>query len=228
MTVSSFMILAAAYAHAIRPTTLSAVVMPESCSHIYAIGFKDNYKLSHQPFMLKEDVATTKQLKQNGHNFDMGLGQINARNLEWFSMSLSNLFYPCKNLKAMQTALVCCYEHCYEHAVSKNSSEQTTLQTALSYYDTADFKNGSANAYEQKVASHVGAKTSARLDQESQKSVGFHTEEAEQTMKTEALSTVSEELPDAFTQKASSARDAFTAANASSLEESDNGLELQF
>ncbi|MGF7157149.1 lytic transglycosylase domain-containing protein [Bartonella heixiaziensis] len=215
MTVPSFMILAAACAPAIHPMMLSAVVMQESRGSIYAVGLNDDHKLSHQSSTLKEVIAITKKLKQDGHNFDMGLGQINAKNLKWFSMSLSNLFDPCKNFKAAQAALT----YCYERAILACSSEQTALQAALSYYNTVSFKSGSinlsTNAYVQKVASYVGEKIPVRLSQKPQKSIELHTAEPEQAIKTEPLSSTSEELPDAFTQKESGAHDAFTVEDAS-------------
>ncbi|WP_406604067.1 lytic transglycosylase domain-containing protein [Bartonella gliris] len=219
MTVPSFMMLAAACAPAIHPATLSTIVMQKSQGHIYAIGLHNDQKLSYQPSTFKEAVATAEQLKQSGHNFDIGLGQINVKNLESLGMSLSDLFDPCKNLKAVQTVLT----HCYKRAVSKYSSEQTALQAALSCYNTENFKGGSTNTYVQKNASYVEVKVPALLDQESQESIQIHTGEAEKTIKTELLSTTSEEVPDAFTHKASGVRDAFKTGDSLHLEDNKNG-----
>ncbi|EJF84444.1 lytic transglycosylase domain-containing protein [Candidatus Bartonella washoeensis] len=218
MTVPSFMMLAAVCAPAIHPTTLSTVVMQKSRGHIYAIGLHNNQKLSYQPSTFKEAIATAEQLKKNGHNFDIGLGQINIKNLEWLGMSLSDLFDPCKNLKAVQAVLT----HCYERAMSKYKSEQTALQAALSCYNTGNFKSGFTNAYVQKVDSVVGVKVPALLDKELQESLQIHTGEAGKTIKVELLSTTSEELADAFAHKISGVRDAFTTEEASLKDNKNN------
>ncbi|EJF79806.1 type IV secretion system lytic transglycosylase VirB1 [Candidatus Bartonella washoeensis] len=219
MTVPNFMMLAAACAPAIHSTTLSAVVMQKSRGHIYAIGLQNDQKLSYQPSTFKEAIAIAEQLKKNGHNFDMGLGQINVKNLEWLGMSLSDLFDPCKNLKAVQIVLM----HCYERAVSKYNSEQAALQAALSCYDTGNFKSSSTNTYVQKNASYVALKVPALLGEESQESIKIHTRKAEETIKVELFSVASEDLPDAFAHKTSGVRDAFITGDSLHLEDNKSG-----
>ncbi|BBL53940.1 hypothetical protein MF1_11980 [Bartonella quintana] len=193
MIVPSFMVLAAAYVPSIHPTIFSV-----------------------QPFTFEEAVVKTEKFKQSGHNFGTSLGQINVKNLEWFCMSrfigCVNLFDFCKNLKAVRIVLT----HCYERAMSEyNNSEQTPLQAALNFYNRGSFKSSLSNAYVQKIASHVAEKAPALLSEKLQQSVQFSTKESEQTMKTEALPSSSEELEDAFTHETSSVRDAFTTENSS-------------
>ncbi|WP_208439176.1 trwN protein [Bartonella quintana] len=204
MIVPSFMVLAAAYAPSIHPTIFSA-----------------------QPFTFEEAFATTEKFKQSGHNFGISLGQINVKNLKWFSMSCLiscvNLFDFCKNLKAVRIVLT----HCYERAVSEYNSEQTTLQTALNFYNRESFKSGLSSAYVQKIASHVAAEAPALLSEKPQQSVQFSTRKSEQTMKTEALPSSSEELEDAFTHKTSSVRDAFTTENSSLATEDSSSFERE-
>ncbi|WP_455476222.1 lytic transglycosylase domain-containing protein [Bartonella sp. B17] len=216
MVSLDFMVLAAACAPAIHPTTLSAVVMQESQGNIYAIGINGNYKLPHQPSTFEEAIATAEQLKRSGYNFDVGLGQINIRNLEWLGMSLSDLFDPCKNLKAVQTVLV----HCYERAMLKYSSGQAALQAALSCYNTGNFKRGFINKYVQKVASRVGVKVPVLMpidSDEVQEFVQHQTKTQEQTVNVKPSIVPQEELVDAFKSKASSVHDAFTVKDPSSF-----------
>ncbi|WP_074381497.1 lytic transglycosylase domain-containing protein [Bartonella doshiae] len=208
MTIPDFMMLAAACAPAIHPTTLSAIIMQESQGHVYAIGINGNHKLSHQPSTLSEAITIAEKLKHDGHNFDIGLGQINVKNLEWLDMSLFDLFDPCKNLKALQIILT----HCYERTRMKYSSEQTALQAALSCYSMRDFKNNFTKFYMQKITSYAAVQIPALVSvgNESQKFVKLHTGEPERTVKTESFSDSPEELADAFAHKSSGVLDAFT------------------
>ncbi|WP_336287511.1 MULTISPECIES: lytic transglycosylase domain-containing protein [unclassified Bartonella] len=216
MTILDFMALAAACAPAVHPTTLSVVVKNESQGHVYAIGINGNHKLSHQPSTFEEAVTTAEKLKQDGHNFDIGLGQINVKNLEWLDMSLSDLFDPCKNLKAVQMVLT----HCYERAVSKYDSEQTALQAALSCYNTRDFEHDFTSAYVKKGTLSAEMKIPAFTPEnnESLEFVQLHAEPQKQTVRVISSAFSQEEVADAFTHKTSSAHDAFAAENSSLLE----------
>ncbi|WP_455481880.1 lytic transglycosylase domain-containing protein [Bartonella sp. B35(2025)] len=207
MTIPDFMMLAATCAPTIHPTTLSSVVMQESQGNAYAISIDGNQKLSHQPSTFEEAITIAERLKNDGHNFDIGLGQINVKNLGWLGMSLSDLFDPCKNLKAVQIILT----HCYERAKSMYNFEQTALKAALNCYNTRDFKNGFTSAYVQKIAANVGVKVPAltSVDNELQKFVKQNTKMQEKTVKVKSITT-QEELADAFTHKTSGVQDAFT------------------
>lgn len=165
MVISNFMTLASTCAPAIHPDTLSAIIARESRGNIYAIGINGHHKLPRQPSTLKEAVAVAEELERNGHDFDVGLGQINVKNLGWLRMSLSDLFDPCKNLKAMQIVLT----DCYQRAALRYGAGQTALQAALSCYNTGNFRHGFTNGYVQKVASYVKVKVPALapLDAES-------------------------------------------------------------
>ncbi|WP_332060097.1 lytic transglycosylase domain-containing protein [Bartonella sp. CB74] len=213
MTILNFMALAAACAPTVHPTTLSVVIENESQGHIYAIGINGNHKLSHQPSTFEEAVIIAKQLKQDGHNFDVGLGQINVRNLEWFNMSLSDLFDPCKNLKAVQMILT----HCYERAVSKYDSGQTALQAALNCYSTRGFEHDLTNTYVQESALSTEIKIPAFTPEnnESLEFVQLRAEPQKQTVQTELSAFSQEEVADAFTHKASSVHDAFATESSS-------------
>ncbi|WP_455476950.1 lytic transglycosylase domain-containing protein [Bartonella sp. B41] len=217
MTISNFITLANTCAPEIHPTTLSAIVMQESRGNVHAIGINGKKKLSRQPSTRKEAIAIAEQLKRNGYNFDVGLGQINVKNLAWLGMSLSDLFDPCKNLKAMQIVLT----HCYERATSKYSPEQKALRAALSCYNTGNFERGFTNAYVQKVVSHVGVKVPELIpmNDNSQEFEQLSTTTQEKMIVADPSAT-SKDKPidaftktDAFTHKANSIRDAFTTEN---------------
>ncbi|WP_208432950.1 lytic transglycosylase domain-containing protein [Bartonella taylorii] len=214
MTIPNFMMLLATCAPTIHPTTFPAVVMQKSQDYVYVIGFNDCHKLSHQPSTFQKEIATAEKLMHNCHNFDISLGQINVNNLELVCTSYSDLFDPCKNLKAAQVILT----YCYKQAVSKYSFERTALQAALSYYKTRNFNGGFSTASVQKVSSHTGVKVPTLVGEELQETLQLHTKGQEHIIETEPLLPSSEEPADVFTHKASGVRDAFTAEDPSSLE----------
>ncbi|MCZ2328774.1 lytic transglycosylase domain-containing protein [Bartonella sp. F02] len=211
MALSDFIMLAATCAPAVHPTTISAIITQESQGNIYAIGVNGNYKLPRQPSTLEEAVTMAQQLKNAGYNFDVGLGQINIKNLEWLKMSLSDLFDPCKNLKALQAVLV----DCYKRALSTHSAGQAALRAALSCYNTGNFKRGLANGYVQKVSSHVDVNIPALVpvDEKKQKTVQHYTTEKEHAFKAAIFVQSREELTDAFTGKVDNVSDVFTATD---------------
>ncbi len=146
-----FATLAALCAPQVHPTTLSSIVMQESRGSVYAIGVNGGFRLPHQPRTLAEAVKTAEWLHTEGHDFDAGLGQINRRNFVRLGLSISDLFNPCKNIRAAATVLT----ECYTRSADRFGEGQVALQAALSCYNTGDFRRGITNGYVQKVSAQV-------------------------------------------------------------------------
>ncbi|WP_208440194.1 TrwN protein [Bartonella raoultii] len=200
MIVSNFIIVAAAYASTLCATAPSAVVMQESWNNACALNISD--ALSRHPFVPQNTITT---IKQNKHNFDVNLGQIDVENQEWSQPSLSEVFDRCGNLNVVRAAL----KHCCKQTALQYNIEQTVL----SFYGAKNFKNGFTDLWMQKNASHVEVKAHAFVSEVSQETIQIHTRKAEQTINIESLPVSLEE--DAFTHKESSAHDAFTADDSS-------------
>lgn len=162
MALVEFAMLAAMCAPNVDPSTLQTVVRHESRANIYAIGVNGDYKLPRQPENLKEAVATAQWLKDNGYDFDAGLGQVNVRNLPNLGMSIPDLFEPCKNIKGAATILT----DCYTRAVPRFGAGQPALLAALSCYNTGNFERGFKNGYVNKVVANVGLDVPALLPAE--------------------------------------------------------------
>ncbi|WP_455474037.1 lytic transglycosylase domain-containing protein [Bartonella sp. B30(2025)] len=222
MIVPDLMMFATAYAPSIHPTKLSAVVMQKSRGDLGTIDINGGYKLLHQPSTFKKAIMTAEQLKRSGYSFDAGLGQINIKSFKWLCMSLSGLFNPCKNLQAVQTVSV----HCYERTALKYSFEQDALQTALSYYKIGDFKHGFINQYVQKIVSHVGTRipTFISMNNGEREYVQSKTAAQKQTVKVKPSVVPQKELADAFKSKASSAQDVFTEKTPSSFKDNEDNV----
>ncbi|WP_375666187.1 hypothetical protein [Bartonella sp. TT121SHDZB] len=205
MIVPDFTIFATAYISNTPLTALLALIGRESRNNVYITG--DNDKLLRQSSSLRETIATSEQFKQSRHNFDVNLKQVNVEDMKWFGT-----FDFCKNIKAEQTALT----YRYERITSVYNYKKDTLQSVLNFYNVENLDN----PYMQKISSFFEVKMALLADDEmSQESIEVHEKEQEQTTNTDSLPLSKEELEDAFTHKTSSAHDAFTTENSSSLRE---------
>jgi type IV secretion system protein VirB1 len=140
--------LAAVCAPIAAPQTLTAVVDVESRFEPLAIGVN-----GRQPrqllFSAKADaVAKAERLIAEGFNVDLGLAQINSRNLARLGLSVSDAFDPCLNLRAGAQLLAANYEQ----AARSAGDEQAALRTALSLYNTGRSDRGFQNGYVARIA----------------------------------------------------------------------------
>ncbi|MGA7178235.1 MAG: lytic transglycosylase domain-containing protein [Thiobacillaceae bacterium] len=89
----------------VAPVTLAAIVQQESGGRPWTI----NDNTDHQHYVLSNEAsanALAKQLISQRHNIDMGLTQINSRNLGWLRLPVERIFDPCTNLHASQQVLL--------------------------------------------------------------------------------------------------------------------------
>ena len=126
---------------------ISAIVRTESNFNPLVIGINGNVRLARQPKSKAEAVATARWLIDNGYNVDLGLGQINYKNLESLGLTVSDVFDPCKNIAASAAIL----KTNYVLAKSQNSDDWTATLQSISAYNTGSFTKGFLNGYVQKV-----------------------------------------------------------------------------
>ncbi len=135
------LILLATCSPLINPVTMSAVVQNESGGNPLAIHDNSDGK-SYSPKSLDEAVALAKRLVAGGHSVDLGLAQINSKNLQWVGMTIEQSFDPCSNLQASQQVLVDAYK--------RTSGD---LQKTLQIYNTG---KDAGNQYASKVYGKAG------------------------------------------------------------------------
>lgn len=149
MAPEALLTLVLACAPLVHPETAWRVIKHESRGNPYVIGINGPYRLTRQPRNRQEAVDTARLLIDNKVSIDMGLGQINSKNLQWLGLTVEDVFDPCKNLKAMQTVLT----QAYGRAVRKHGPGQQALVAALSEYNTGSQVRGITNGYVHKVQS---------------------------------------------------------------------------
>ena len=148
ISLAAALVLAAQCAPTVAPETLLSVVQVESRFEPLAIGVNGAPRILVAPTSVDDAVAKAGALIAAGRNIDLGLAQINSKNLSWLGLSLTEVFEPCTNLKAAARIL----QDGYARSDAVRVGEQAALKTALSYYNTGDPARGFGNGYVGKVA----------------------------------------------------------------------------
>ena len=162
--------LAAQCAPTIAPETLLSVVQVESRFEPLAIGVNGAPRITVAPTSVDDAVAKAGALIAAGRSVDLGLAQINSRNLAWLGLPVEDAFDPCRNLAAAGRVL----RGGYDADQASVLGEQQALRVALSRYNTGDAARGFDNGYVAKVVS-----ASARVVPAIQPTLGTPTEAAE-------------------------------------------------
>jgi type IV secretion system protein VirB1 len=145
LSFSAALALAAQCAPGVAPETLLSVAHAESSLDPFAIGVNNGPPV-RQPRTAAEAAALARVLLSRGYNIDLGIGQINSRNLGWLGLSVEAAFDPCRNLAAAARVLRANYS-----AASRRYAGAGALGAALSMYNTGHPGRGYRNGYVARV-----------------------------------------------------------------------------
>jgi type IV secretion system protein VirB1 len=132
---------------------MTAIVTVESGGKPLAIGLNKGYRLKTQPKDENQAKNWVQYLEQNNYNFDVGLGQVNIKNIHHYGYKASDMLDPCLNLKISSEIL----EKSYQTALATSVSSKA-IQQAISAYNTGNFNSGFNNGYVGKVNASLGSK----------------------------------------------------------------------
>lgn len=124
---------------------LEAIVSTESRGNPYTVNINsDNFGQKSYQFENKSDaVIFSKDLIQQGYSLDLGLGQINSKNLKGLQLSVEEVFDPCTNLSALQSIFL----RGYDKEVDQRLTREQKEIAALSRYNTGHPTRGIENGY---------------------------------------------------------------------------------
>jgi type IV secretion system protein VirB1 len=124
----------------VSPVTMAAIVSVESGSNPVALNV--NYLRGPQPHphSAEEAARMARRYIAQGYSVDLGLAQVNDRNLSTLGLTVEQVLDPCTNLRAGATILTADYAG----AVRLYGEGQTALHAALSAYNTGSFWKGDA------------------------------------------------------------------------------------
>lgn len=141
LTLAVFAQLAASCGPSVHVETLAAVARAESRFNTLAIG--DNSLGRSRSFTTPQAaVATATALIRQGHSVDLGLMQINSKNLRGLGMSVADTFDACRSIAAGARVLSGAYRQ-----PNVGEDAQPALLRAISRYNTGNPTRGFANGY---------------------------------------------------------------------------------
>ncbi len=144
--------LATQCAPGVAPETMLAVARAESALNPFAIGVNGATGPRPRPTNADEAAALARALIARGHDVDLGLGQINVRNLRRLGLTVEAAFDPCSNLAASARVL----REGYARGRGAHGPGQAALRVAFSVYNTGDLQRGFRNGYVARVVAHAG------------------------------------------------------------------------
>jgi type IV secretion system protein VirB1 len=127
----------------VAPATMQAIARVESSDNPLALNVNG---LRVQPPAAKDARAAVRiavHYMTRGYSVDLGLMQVNSRNLAALGITVAQALEPCTNIRAAAAILTADYAA----AARRLGEGQLALRAALSAYNTGDFHRGFANGY---------------------------------------------------------------------------------
>ncbi len=145
------------YIHQCSPqvaeNTMMAIIRTESKGNPLSIGLNKGYKLKFQPVSDAQAQSWVKYLEEHGFNFDVGLAQVNIKNIHKYGYKAVDALDPCTNLKIASNIL----KKNYSDARNHSNSDSEALSKAISAYNTGNYSSGFNNGYVQKVYANANS-----------------------------------------------------------------------
>jgi type IV secretion system protein VirB1 len=143
--------LAAQCAPNVAPETVAAIVQTESRGNELAIGVNGLGRSIAQPTSIARAVELARFYVAKGYSVDLGLGQINSRNMKALGLTWDTVFEPCTNIAAAGAVISGNYR-----SVREGLHPQRALRIALSMYNTGSQSRGFSNGYVGRVVGNAG------------------------------------------------------------------------
>ena len=138
LELAAFLQIAGACAPGVAPETLAAIARAESGFDTLVIGVNEHGLPPVRSTTIAEAAAKARALIAQGRSVDLGLMQINSRNLGWLDLTVEDAFDPCRSIAAGARVL-----------------------TAFSGYNTGSPRRGFANGYVARVLAAGAANDAA-------------------------------------------------------------------
>jgi len=144
-SAAAILAFASQCAPSVAPETVLAIVQTESSGDPFALNVNGGRRPARQN-NAADAAATAQRFVAAGYSVDLGLGQINSRNMRWLGLTWETVFDPCTNVAALGRVLTTNY-----NAVRAGRDPQAALRVALSMYNTGSQTRGFRNGYVAKV-----------------------------------------------------------------------------
>ena len=149
-STAAILALASQCASNVAPQTIAAIVETESHGHPFALNVNGGIQPPVQNNAVSA-AATAHRYIAAGYSVDLGLGQINSRNVRWLGLTWDTVFDPCTNVAALGRVITQNY-----NTAIPGRDPQSALRVALSLYNTGSASRGFRNGYVAKVVGNAG------------------------------------------------------------------------
>lgn len=149
-TAAAILGLASQCAPNVAAQTVAAIVQTESQGNPLALNVNGPRQPRPQS-TASGAAATARQYIAAGYSVDLGLGQINSRNMRRLGLTWETVFDPCANIAALGRVLTLNFQ-----SVASGRHPQAALRLALSLYNTGSPSRGLRNGYVSKVVGNAG------------------------------------------------------------------------
>ena len=149
-SAAAILALASQCAPNVAPQTIAAIVTTESDGYPFALNVNGGRQPPRQR-SVREAEATARRYVGAGYSVDLGLGQINSRNMRKLGLTWNTVFDPCTNIAALGRLLTGNYQ-----AALAGREPQAALRVALSLYNTGNPSRGFRNGYVDRVVGNAG------------------------------------------------------------------------
>lgn len=141
--------LASRCAANVAPQTVLAIVRTESRGEPLAFNV-NGARQARRATTEAEVIATARRYVDAGYSVDLGLGQINSRNMTPLGLTWDTVFKPCTNIAALGRLLTQNFQ-----TAQVGRDPQTALRVAFSLYNTGSTSRGFFNGYVAKVVANA-------------------------------------------------------------------------
>ncbi|MGB8267563.1 MAG: lytic transglycosylase domain-containing protein [Candidatus Velthaea sp.] len=123
----------------VAPDTMRAIVAVESGGHPTSVHDNDS-GASYVPRDREEATRLAEALIARGHSVDLGLGQVNSRNLAAYGVTPGEVLEPCRNLRVASAILA----SDYRVASARFANVRAALTAAIGAYNTGSLFAGAS------------------------------------------------------------------------------------
>jgi type IV secretion system protein VirB1 len=142
----------------VAPATTSAIIQIESGGNPFALGVNGPISKRPHPRSAAEAAQLARFYIAQGYSVDLGLMQINSRNLRGLGYTVEQILDPCNNLRAGSWII----SRGYAGAARRFGEGQDALRAALSAYNTGNYEQGFKNGYVAKYYPGKGLRITVR------------------------------------------------------------------
>ena len=143
-------LIAACSVFGVHPKTTEALIQIESGGNALALGLNADRPGLRHPTSIREATKLASELIAKGESVDLGLMQVNSKNLQRLGLTVEDAFDRCKNIHAGSQIL----KEGYDRAEAALGPGQDALKATVSAYNTGNFKSGLENGYVAKFYGH--------------------------------------------------------------------------